>query len=264
MDLGLDGKAAIVTGANRGIGMAIAKGLAREGCKVAMCSRDEQSITKAAEEVEEQTSAKAIGIAADVLNAQDASRLVEEAADKLGAIDILINNVGSNVGERELLKSSDEDWVQTFHYNVFQGVRLTRLVVPHMRKRGGGSIVFLSSISGWIPQLAGSSQYGASKAAQIFMAEPLAIELIHDHIRVNVVSPGSIVFDGGSWDLRRINEPEAYAAYERDGFPEGRLGKPGEVADVAVFLASERSRWVNGENIRADGLEQPVPYARPW
>ena len=133
-----------------------------------------------------------------------------------------------------------------------------------MRKRGGGSIVFLSSISGWIPQLAGSSQYGASKAAQIFMAEPLAIELIHDHIRVNVVSPGSIVFDGGGWDLRRINEPEAYAAYERDGFPEGRLGTPEEVADVAVFLASERSRWVNGENIRADGLEQPVPYARPW
>ena len=104
-----------------------------------------------------------------------------------------------------------------------------------MRKRGGGSIVFLSSISGWIPQLAGSSQYGASKAAQIFMAEPLAIELIHDHIRVNVVSPGSIVFDGGGWDLRRINEPEAYAAYERDGFPEGRLGTPEEVADVAVF-----------------------------
>ena len=264
MDLGLDGKAALVTGANRGIGMAIAKGLAKEGCNVAMCSRNEQSIQDAAHEVAEQTKAKAFGIAADVLNPAAASRLVDEAAGKLGGINILINNVGGNIGQRTLMDASDEDWEQTFQYNVFQGVRLTRLVVPHMRKKGGGSIVFLSSISGWIPQLAGSSQYGASKAAQIFMAEPLAIDLIHDHIRVNVVSPGSIVFDGGGWDLRRINEPEAYAAYERDGFPEGRLGTPEEVADVAVFLASERSRWVNGENIRADGLEQPVPYARPW
>lgn len=264
MDLGLDGKTALVTGANRGIGMAIAKELAREGCAVAMCSRDTQSIADAAQEVEEQTSTKAVGIAADVLNPDDASRLVEEAADQLGGIDILINNVGANVGERELMNSSDEDWEQTFHYNVFQGVRLTRLVVPHMQKRGGGSIVFLSSISGWIPQLAGSSQYGASKAAQIFMAEPLALELVHDHIRVNVVSPGSIIFHNGGWDLRRQEEPKEFAAYEKNGFPEGRLGTPEEVANVAVFLASERSGWVNGENIRVDGLEQPVPYARPW
>ena len=264
MDLGLNGKTAIVTGANRGIGLAIANGLAAEGCEVAMCSRNANSIAAAAEEVGGQGGGKAFGIAADVLNADDAERLVEEAADKLGAINILINNVGSNVGDRELLKSSDEDWEQTFNYNVFQGVRLTRLVVPHLRKRGGGSVVFLSSISGWIPQLAGSSQYGASKAAQIFMAEPLAIELIPEHIRVHVVSPGSIVFDGGGLDLRRINEPEAYAAYERDGFPEGRLGTPEEVADVVVFLASDRARWVNGENVRADGLEQPVPFVRPW
>ena len=96
------------------------------------------------------------------------------------------------------------------------------------------------------------------------MAEPLAIELIHDHIRVNVVSPGSILFHKGGWDARRQNEPEAYAAYEKNGFPEGRLGKPEEVADVVVFLASGRAGWVNGENVRVDGLEQPVPYARPW
>ena len=154
--------------------------------------------------------------------------------------------------------------METFDKNVFQGVRLTRLVVPHMRARGEGSVVFISSISGWIPQLSGAVQYGASKAAQIFMAEPMALELVHDRIRVNVVSPGSIVFEGGGWDNLRQEKPEAYAAYEKNGFPMGGLGSPEDVADVVVFLASDRARWVNGENIRADGLEQPVPVARPW
>jgi 3-oxoacyl-[acyl-carrier protein] reductase len=96
------------------------------------------------------------------------------------------------------------------------------------------------------------------------MAEPLALELVRDRIRVNVVSPGSILFEGGGWDTRRRTEPETFAAYERNGFPAGRLGTPEEVADVVVFLASDRARWVNGANVRVDGLEQPVPYERPW
>ena len=138
---------------------------------------------------------RAAPIPADVLRPEDARRFVEAAAAQLGGIDILINNVGFGIG-KGLVASSDEDWVGTFEYNVFQGVRLTRLVVPHMQARGGGSVVFISSISGWIPQLSGTPQYGASKAAQIFMAEPLALELVHDRIRVNVVSPGSILFEG--------------------------------------------------------------------
>ena len=96
------------------------------------------------------------------------------------------------------------------------------------------------------------------------MAEPMALELVHDRIRVNVVSPGSIIFEGGGWDGMRQEKPEVFAAYERDGFPMGGLGSPEDVADVVVFLASDRSRWVNGENVRADGLEQPVPAVRPW
>jgi len=263
MDLGLNGKVALVTGANQGIGLATALGLAREGCDVGICARSQESLSAAAEQIVG-LGVRVAAVLADVLEPEDASRFVEEAATRLGGIDILINNVGANVGDRRLMDSSEEDWEQTFHYNVFQGVRLTRLVVPHMQKRGGGSVVFLSSISGWIPQLSGSAQYGASKAAQIFMAEPLALELVHDRIRVNVVSPGSILFEGGSWDAYRQRDPEKFAAYEENGFPTGRLGTPEEVADVVVFLASDRARWVNGENIRADGLEQPVPVERPW
>ena len=261
MDLGLKGKVALVTGANRGIGLATALGLATEGCDIGICARGEDGLRAATKQIEK-LGVRVSAITADVLKPDDASRFVEEAVAQLGGIDILINNVGANVGGRGLLDSTDEDWERTFHYNVFQGVRLARLVVPHMRKRGGGSVVFLSSVSGWIPQLSGSLQYGASKAAQIFMAEPLALQLVQERIRVNVVSPGSILFKDGGWDTYRLNEPEKYAAYVKDGFPMGRLGTPEEVADVAVFLASDRSRWVNGANVRVDGLEQPVAAER--
>lgn len=262
MDMNLKGKIALVTGGNRGIGLATAKGLAKEGCDVAFCARREETLAQAAGEIEA-LGVRVAAIQADVQNPDDAVRFVEESAASLGGIDILINNVGGRSGDR-LMDSTDEDWVETFDKNVFHGVRLTRLVVPHMRARGGGAIVFISSVSGWIPQLSGAVQYGASKAAQIFMAEPMALELVHDRIRVNVVSPGSIIFEGGGWDNMRQEKPEVFAAYEENGFPMGGLGTPEDVADVVVFLASDRSRWVNGENIRADGLEQPVPAVRPW
>jgi 3-oxoacyl-[acyl-carrier protein] reductase len=262
MDLGLRGKVALVTGANRGIGLAIALGLAREGCDLALCARGTESLAAAAERVEA-LGVRVAAIPADVLRPDDAHRFVTEAAARLGGIDILVNNAGKGLGRR-LSEATDDEWRQTFDYNVFQAVRLVRLVVPHMRERGGGAVVMIASISGWIPQLAGTGQYGASKAAQIFVAEPLALELVRDRIRVNVVSPGSILFEGGGWDVRRRTEPERFAAYERNGFPAGRLGTPEEVADVVVFLASDRARWVNGANVRVDGLEQPVPYDRPW
>jgi 3-oxoacyl-[acyl-carrier protein] reductase len=262
MDLGLKGKAALVTGANRGIGLAIAMGLAREGCDIALCARQPADLAAAADRVRA-LGVRVAAIPADVLRPDQARGFVEQAAIQLGGIDILVSNAGKNVGRR-LWEATEEDWRETFDYNVFQAVRLVRLVVPYMRTRGGGCVIMISSISGWIPQLAGTAQYGASKAAQIFMAEPLALELARDRIRVNVVSPGSILFAGGGWDARRLGEPEKYAAYEANGFPEGRLGSPEEVADVVVFLASDRARWVNGANLRVDGLEQPVPFERPW
>ena len=263
MDLGLKGKIAIVTGASQGIGLATAIGLAKEGCDIAICARQEETLKTAAEQIR-RLGARVATIPADVLNPEEATRFVEEAAAQLGGIDILVNNVGKGIGKNQMIDTPDEDWEQTFQYNVFQGVRLTRQVVPHMRKRGSGSVVFISSISGWIPQLSGSLQYGASKAAQIFMAEPMALELVRDRIRVNVVSPGSILFENGSWDTYRQQEPEKFAAYERNGFPMGGLGTPEEVANVVVFMASNRARWINGANIRADGLEQPVPVERLW
>jgi 3-oxoacyl-[acyl-carrier protein] reductase len=229
-----------------------------------LCGRSPADLEAAAAELRGGGTRLAARVA-DVTVADQAAAFVEQCARELGRIDILINNVGG-LAPGLLLEASDEAWRRTFELNTFQMARLTRLVVPHLRRQGGGAVVNLASISGWHPQLAGYAQYGAAKAAVIFMTERLALELAQDHIRVNTVSPGSIIWDGGDWDAYRLANPEAFATYVRDGFPMGRLGSPEEVADVIVFMASPRANWINGRHIPVDGLEQPVPAPgfRPW
>jgi 3-oxoacyl-[acyl-carrier protein] reductase len=264
VDLELQGKVALITGGSRGIGLRTARLFAGEGCSVAICGRELDTLSAAGEELR-QKGVSVATIQGDVTKADEAEAIVARCVAELGGIDILINNVGGATGGK-LLEATDEDWQRTFELNVFQIVRMTRLAVPHLRKRGGGAIVNISSISGWEAQLAGTAQYGASKAAAIFMTERLALELVHDNIRVNTVSPGSIIWEDGSWDRFRVKNPQSFANYVSDGFPMGRLGKPEEVADVIVFLSSPRSNWINGRHIPVDGLEQPSPVRenRPW
>lgn len=264
MDLQLKGKVALITGGSRGIGLRTARLFAEEGCHVAICGRDATSLAATAEELR-QRGVKVAAIQGDVTVASEAAQIVEQCVAELGGIDILINNVGGSTGGT-LMEATDEDWQRTFELNVFQIIRMIRLCVPHMRERGGGAIVNIASISGWEEQLVGTAQYGSSKAAQIFLTERLALELVHDKIRVNTVSPGSIIWEGGSWDRFRQNNPESFANYVSDGFPMGRLGTPEEVADVIVFLASPRANWINGRHVPVDGLEQPSPVRerRPW
>jgi 3-oxoacyl-[acyl-carrier protein] reductase len=264
VNLQLQGKVALITGGSRGIGLRTARLFAEEGCNVAICGREAGSLAQAAEELRGR-GVRAAALQGDVTVAAEAAQIVEQCAAELGGLDILINNVGGATGGT-LFEATDEDWQRTFELNVFQIIRMIRLAAPHMRTRGGGAIVNISSISGWEEQLVGTAQYGASKAAQIFLTERLALELVHDNIRVNTVSPGSIIWEGGSWDRFRQNNPQSFANYVSDGFPMGRLGKPEEVADVIVFLASPRANWVNGRHVPVDGLEQPSPVRerRPW
>jgi 3-oxoacyl-[acyl-carrier protein] reductase len=251
LDLELTGKVAVVTGASRGIGRAIALRLAAEGASVGICGRTSETLEQTLAELRKKD-VRAHGVLADVTQAGEVERFVDEVAAELGGVDLVVANVGGTSGG-ELLASSAEDWAKTFELNLFHAVRAIRASVPHMRSRGGGSAVTIASISGWKP--APRAQYGAAKAGEIFLASALAWELAPYRIRVNTVSPGSIMFAGGGWDRFRSTQAERFAEFERREFPWGRLGTPEEVADVVAFVLSERASWINGANIAVDGAQ---------
>ena len=256
MDLHLTGKVVLITGSSRGIGLATAKAFAAEGCRLALSGRSADAL-RDAEATLRASGASVASQVADVTQSADAARLVQAAVTAFGGIDILVNNVGGSVGGRAIADSTDEDWRAALEMNLLQTVRMMRLALPHMHGRPGAAVVNVSSISGWAPQLVGSGQYGAAKAALIFDAERWALEFVPHGVRVNTVSPGSILVEGNGWDRYRIASQANYDDYVRHGFPMGRLGAAEEVADVIVFLASPRAHWINGRNVPVDGLEQP-------
>ena len=257
MDLELSGKAALVTGGSRGIGRATALTLAREGCGVAICARGRDTLEAAMAELRA-VSADVWGDTADVTDASDVEAFVAGAVGALGRIDVVVCNVGGSFGGPSM-EASDEDWVKTLDINLLHSVRTIRAALPHMKESGGGSVAIVSSISGWRP--GPGAQYGAAKAAEIFLASSLAWELAPHRIRVNTVCPGSIMFDGGGWDRYQKSNPDSFAAFLERDLPEGRLGTDQEVADVIAFVVSDRARWLNGALIPVDGA-QGRPTAR--
>ena len=268
MDLRLSGKVALITGGSKGIGLRTARAFVAEGCDVGLFARGAEALESAAKELRG-SGARVATVAGDVCCPDDAARFIDVCARELGRIDILVNNaIRFEFGgdERTVVGSSDQSWSDSYEGTVLQVLRMIRLAVPHLRESDAAAVVNVASISGWIPQLAGCGHYGSTKGAIIGLAERLALELVHDGIRVNTVSPGSIFWPGGSWDEFRKANPDSFAEYVRDGFPMGRLGKPEEVADVIVFTASPRANWINGRHIPVDGLEQPVPVRqyRGW
>jgi len=264
MDLKLAGRVVLITGASRGIGLTTAASFAAEGCHVVLSARSATDLDAAKATLG--TAASVTTVVADVTEPAQAEALVAEAVRAHGGIDILVNNVGGGGGGRRIGDSTDDDWRRTLDLNVIQTLRMMRLAAPHMAGRAGAAVVNIASISGWTPQLASSGQYGAAKAVLIFNTEIWALDLNSQGIRVNTVSPGSILIEGNGWDRYRQTEPEGYATYVEQGFPMGRLGTGEEVADVVVFLASPRAHWINGRNVPVDGLEQPFPAPgrKPW
>lgn len=256
MDLHLKDKVALITGSSRGIGLAAARAFAAEGCRLVLSGRSEAGLLEAAA-VLRATGAVVATQVADVSVPADAATVVEVAVAAFGGIDILVNNVGGGGGGPRIADSTDDDWRKVLEMNLIQTVRMMRLALPHMKQRPGASVINIASISGWSPQLAMSGQYGAAKAALIFDTERWALEFVPYGIRVNTVSPGSILVPGNGWDRYRNGSQSNYDDYVRNGFPMGRLGSAEEVADVIVFTASPRAHWINGRNIPVDGLEQP-------
>jgi len=251
LDLGLKDKVVVVTGASRGIGKAIALGFAEEGTRLSICARTPETLENAAAEIR-QTGVEVFAKRADVTKGDEAEAFVVDTLERYGRVDVLTNNVG---GSRwtPLSEISDQEWHEVLDLNLVSAARMSRAVIPTMQMQKGGVIIMISSIYG--REGGGHITYNAGKAAEISMAKTLAHELAQDNIRVNSVAPGSIMFPGGSWERRQKEDPEGIVEFVKRDMPLGRFGRPEEIADVAVFLASERASLVTGACINVDGCQ---------
>ena len=244
MDLQLNGMKALITGGSRGIGRAIAEALADEGCNVAICARGEDGVNAAVEAL----SAKgvtAFGQAVDVGDGDALKAWVAASAEALGGIDNIVSNVTGGNGRTE------EHWRANFEYDMLGTVRMVEAAMPHLEKSGNGSILVISTTAA-IETFIGPHSYNAIKAALLNYSGALAQEAGAKGIRVNAISPGPIMIEGGAWGNIKKHRTPFYES-TLAGIPVGRMGRAEEVAAQAALLASPLAGYTNGTNIVIDG-----------
>jgi 3-oxoacyl-[acyl-carrier protein] reductase len=254
MDLALSNAVAVVTGASRGLGLASAHALLAEGARVVICARGAAALEAACDALGRHAGRAdaVLAVEADVSKAEGAQAVVDRALAAWGRIDVLVNNVGK-AGGGGITATTDAEWQGAIDQTLFPAIRMSRLVVPHMRRQGGGVILMIASIYG--RESGGRMTYNAVKAAEISLAKAMALELAPDRIRVNSVAPGSILFEGGSWWKRQQDDPAGIARFIERELPFGRFGTPDEIGAVVAFLASPRASWVSGACITVDGAQ---------
>ena len=245
MDLKLKGKRAIVTGASRGIGLAIAEALAAEGADVAICARGQSGVDEAVGRI----GGKAFGAAVDIADGPALKAWVTSAAQRLGGLDVLVSNASALTRG-----ASEDDWQRMFEVDLMGAVRALEAARPFLEKagaeKGDAAFVITSSVSA--AEASAPSAYGAIKAALIHFAKGVAREGAAKHLRCNVVSPGTVLFDGGVWGVTRDRAPDFFKMMlERN--PTGRMATPQEIAAATAFLASPVSGFTTGINMVVDG-----------
>lgn len=244
VDLGIAGKPALVTGATRGIGLAIARALAAEGARVAVVARTAADVERVAGEL------GGLGVSADLTDPAGCERALAAVRERLGPVAILVNNLGLRAGS-SWDDTGPAELEQAMAGNLLPAVRLSQAVLPDMEAAGWGRIVVVSSLFG--REAGGAPAYNAAKAAENSLVTSLGRAVAARGVTVNAVAPGSILFEGGSWWRRRQEDPDAIAEFVRRELPLGRFGTPEEVAAVVAFVCSAGAALVNAAVLAVDG-----------
>jgi 3-oxoacyl-[acyl-carrier protein] reductase len=256
MNLGLDGKVALVTGGSHGIGRSIALTLAREGCRVALCARGKERVDDVVGEIEA-GGGEAIGVEADVMHADDVDRVVAAVIAAWGTLHILVNNAGGGGrwGSERVEETREDVWLDVYNKNAVAAMRFTMRALPHMRRQRWGRVVTITSMHG--REGGGRPWFNMAKTAQTALMKNLALrrDLARDGITFNSVAPGAIMIPDTGWEAERDKDPAAFAAMVDREFPLGRLGTPDEVAYVVAMVCAAPASLVNGAAIAVDGGE---------
>lgn len=252
----LVGKVAVLTGATEGIGYSMARRMCQEGADVVISSRRAENVSKAVASLHAEGFTSVVGIQCDVGNSQHRKDLIEQSAEKFGGIDIMVSNAGVNPNLGGVLECSEEDWSKLFDINVKSNLVLTQLVVPHMKKRNGGSIIYTGTAGAFhimntklIPGRKMLGGYCVSKTALLGLTKAVAVQLSEFNIRVNSIAPGLIETRFSSV----LHGADVVKEHLLKGVPLGRVGNPDECAGVTAFLASDDASYITGENIVVAG-----------
>jgi len=249
LDLGLNGKVAVITGGSEGLGRACALKFAQEGARVALCARRKAILEQTAERIRNATGADVLAVPADVTKADQVEAFISQVIARFGRIDILVNNAGTSAaGAFEQV--DDRAWQQDLDLKLMAAVRCCRLVIPHMRRQGGGRIINVTTVGGKAPGTR-ALPTTVTRAAGINLTKSLANEYAAEGIRVNTVCLGLV--KSVQWERRAKGDVEAYYREVGKRVPLGRVGEAEEFADLVAFLASERAGYITGTAINFDG-----------